>query len=755
MGTNFMRGIFELLLRLRANYLWPAMWNNAFNEDDSLNAQLADEYGIVMGTSHQEPMLRAQKEWDRRHMKTLGNWNFAKYPDALEDFWREGIGRNKNYESIITIGLRGENDTPMTFGGPQEAMSLLDKIVKAQRELLADEIGPDVTKVPQLWCPYKEVLDYYDAGFRVPDDVTILWTDDNWGNIRRLPTPEERKRSGGAGIYYHFDYHGGPRNYQWINTNPIAKIWEQMSLAKEYGADRIWIVNVGHLKGYELPIQYFMDLAWDTNGWTNENISEYARMWAEQQFGPEYAKETAEIISKYTEYNGRRKPELLSPTTYSLVDYREAENVVADFKSLDSNAQKIYDDLPKDEQNAFYELVLFPTKASEIVNELYFAAGKNALYAKHGRASTNDMAAEVRSLFRADTSLMGYFNHTLADGRWDHFMDQPVFGYTSWNQPQNNNLDAIHLVDVKVQDSASMGVAVEGSSESWPGSETEAVLPEFDSFNSQSYYIEIFNRGRSPFKYSAKADKPWIKISSPMGEVDKQTQVWISVDWNRLMKGTDSGTVNIMGSGREISVKVKMFNPEEPSRDLLQGFVEGDGFVSIEAEHYTKLSGGDTNQWIRVEDYGNTLSGMKTISTFGAPGATPGKDSPHLEYGMFLFDSGKVDVEGIFGASLNFMPARGVRYAVSFDDEAPQFVILIPENYRAQNGNADWEKSVEDNVRCSHTTHTFTKPGYHTLKIWMVDPGVVLEKIVVDLGGVKPSYLGPPESFHRHVANDE
>ncbi len=465
----FYEKVFELILRLKGNYLWPAMWNNAFNEDDSLNPKLADEYGIVMGTSHQEPMLRAQKEWDRRYSMTIGPWNFAKYPDTVTNFWREGIRRNRNYESIVTIGLRGPNDTPMAPGGPEANMALLGKIVDVQRNILKEEMNPDVTKVPQLWCPYKEVLDFYNAGFRVPEDVTILWTDDNWGNIRRLPTSEERKRNGGAGVYYHFDYHGGPRNYEWINTNPISKIWDQMSLAKDYGADRIWIVNVGHLKGYELPMQYFLDLAWDTPKWTNSNIDEYTRLWAEQQFGPTYAKEIADIISKYTQYNGRRKPELLTPTTYSLTNYHEAENVIADFKSITEKAEEIYNKLPADERDAFYELVLFPTKASEIVNELYVAAGKNALYAKQGRASTDEMADQVRSLFQSDTSLMGYFNRTFANGKWDHFMDQPVLGYTGWNQPNSNNLNAIHLNETSNPDAASMGVALEGSEESWPG----------------------------------------------------------------------------------------------------------------------------------------------------------------------------------------------------------------------------------------------------------------------------------------------
>jgi hypothetical protein len=271
-GHEFYSRVFELLLRLKANYLWPAMWNNAFNEDDPENPRLADELGIVMGTSHQEPMLRAQKEWDRRFKSTLGSWNYAKHPDTLSRFWREGIRRNKDFESIITIGLRGADDTPMAPGGVEANRKLLEQIIAGQRNIITEETGRDVTAVPQLWCLYKEVLEFYNAGMRAPDDVTLLWPDDNWGNVRRLPTVEERKRKGGAGIYYHFDYHGSPRSYQWVNTNQLAKIWDQMSLAKQYGADRIWIVNVGHLKGYELPIEYFMDLAWDTSRWTNSNI---------------------------------------------------------------------------------------------------------------------------------------------------------------------------------------------------------------------------------------------------------------------------------------------------------------------------------------------------------------------------------------------------------------------------------------------------------------------------------------------------
>ena len=222
---EFYEKVFELLLRLKANYLWPAMWNNAFNEDDPLNAKLADEYGIVMGTSHHEPMLRAQQEW-KRHGK--GPWDYSRNEDVLRAFWEEGVRRNKAYESIITLGMRGDGDMPMSR---ESNTALLERIVADQRKIIAAEVNPDVTKVPQDWALYKEVQEYYEKGMRVPDDVTLLWCDDNWGNIRRLPTAAERLRSGGAGVYYHFDYVGGPRNYKWIDTNPIPKIWEQMNLA--------------------------------------------------------------------------------------------------------------------------------------------------------------------------------------------------------------------------------------------------------------------------------------------------------------------------------------------------------------------------------------------------------------------------------------------------------------------------------------------------------------------------------------------
>jgi len=749
-NSQFYARIFEAILRMKGNYLWPAMWDNAFAEDDSENPRLADEYGIVMGTSHQEPMMRAQREWDWHQGRQLGNWNFAIHEEALTSFWEGAVRERGRFENIYTIGLRGENDTAMVQG-QAESIQLLQRIVDVQRRMLARLVNPDVSKVPQVWTLYKEVQGFYENGLRVPDDVTLLWAEDNWGNVRRLPTAEERRRPGGAGVYYHFDYHGGPRSYQWINTNPIAKVWEQMSLAKQYGADRIWIVNVGHFKGYEFPMEFFLNFAWDTTRWNNENLDEYTRLWAEREFGTAYASDAAEIVSMYSKFNGRRKPELLDANTYSLVNFNEYERVVEEYNTLVAKAQALHDRLPALKKDAFYDLALFPAKASAQVNELYLGAAKNALYAQQGRASTNDMAARTRELFKLDGDLMTFYNKVFAGGKWDHFMDQPHIGYTSWRDPPENNMNAIRLTQVEPVAGAKLGVAIEGGREAWPGTSGEARLPRFDALNQQRQYIDVFNRGRLAFDFAAVPSAPWIVLTESLGRVEKDKRLWVSIDWSRAPRGTASGEIRIAGAGEEVAVKVDAFTPANVTRTSLEGFAEGQGIVSIEAEHYTKKNDNGPRRWIRIEDFGHTLSGMRAEAPVDLPSAEPGENAPSLEYRMFLHTPGAVTANLTLAPTLNFVAGRGLRVAVSFDDEAPKLVNILPATYNAQNGNRDWEESVRNNSRTLTSTHTVIGAGYHTLKIWMVDPAVVLQRIVVHTAESKnpATYLGPPESFRR------
>jgi hypothetical protein len=389
-------------------------------------------------------------------------------------------------------------------------------------------------------------------------------------------------------------------------------------------------------------------------------------------------------------------------------------------------------------------LVEFPTKACEQVTEMYAAAGRNALYARQGRASANDAAADVQRLFKADADLMADYNHTLAGGKWDHFMDQVHIGYTMWQDPARNVMPRVQQISIPA--AAGLGVAVEGSGSAWPGATGDPLLPKFDAFNRQRRYIDIFNRGQASFDYTATASEPWIRLSAPKGAIDKDMRIWVNLDWTKVPQGTASGSIRIDGAGQSVTASVNSFNPTEVTRDSLDGFVEGDGSVSIEAEHFTRNSAGPV-RWEKIDNYGRTLSGMTILPATSASVEKPAPGSPCLEYKMYLFDTGSVKVTSVVGPSLNYVAGRGLRYAISFDDQPPEIATVTPENFNAQNGNRPWETAVEANCWMVQSTHTLATSGYHTLKFWMVDPGVVLEKLVVDLGGVKPSYLGPPESF--------
>jgi hypothetical protein len=727
--------VFELLLRLRANFLWPAMWGNAFADDDPLNPKLADEYGIVVSTSHHEPMMRAHDEW-RRYGK--GPWNYATNPDVLRAFWTEGIRRTAAHEKIVTLAMRGDGDEPMS----EEAnVALLQRIVADQRKILADELKRDVTTIPQVWALYKEVQEYYEKGMRVPDDVTLLWCDDNWGNIRRLPTAEERKRSGGAGIYYHFDYVGGPRSYKWLNTIPIPKIWQQMHLAWRYGADRIWVVNVGDLKPMEVPIQFFLDYAWDPEALPAHSLPDYLRAWAEREFGAPHARGIAEIVAAYTRFNGRRKPEMLEPQTYSLVDYREAETVVAEYRALAERAEALYAQVPKDARDAFYQLVLHPVKASATVTELYVTVGRNRVHAAQGRTSTNDLAERARELFRQDGALSREYNEALAGGKWRHMMDQTRIGYTYWNQPPRNAMPGVQ--EIQPSEDAEMGVAIEGSAGSWPGGGGgEPTLPTLDAHGQPSRYLEVFNRGLAPFEYRIETSSAWLRVEPASGTVERDRRVRVSADWSAAPKGAACASLVVSGpKGSEVTVEVPLRNfaaPEGPP-----GFVESDGYVSIEAEHYTRAVAPPGRSWLRIPGHGRTLSGMTTLPVT-APSLGSGPQGQWLEYGIHLSSKGDVRVDAHLAPTQKIRPGPGLRYAVSFDDEAPRVV-----DVHADGSLAAWEKSVADGVTVLRSKHVIAEPGFHVLRFWALDPALVLQKLVVDAGGLRPSYLGPPESVFR------
>ncbi len=733
---QFYEKVFELILRLKGNYIWPAMWWASFSSDDTINPILADEMGIVVGTTHHEPMMRAHAEWEPFRKKGIA-WDYNKSKPQLDEFWKEGIKRMDHHECIVTVGMRGDGDKAM---GDKTNIALLEHIIAYQRKIIEEVTGKPADQTPQLWALYKEVQDYYDQGMRIPDDVTLLLCDDNWGNIRKLPRLDARARPGGYGIYYHFDYVGGPRNYKWLNTNPLPRVWEQMHLAYEHGVDRIWLVNVGDLKPMELPISFFLDYAWNPGAWPKELLPDYTVDWATEQFGAEHAKEIAGMLRKYTKYNGRRKPELLSPETYSLDHFREFERVVDDYNQLARQAEALGKKLPDVYQDAYYELVLHPIIACANLNELYYAAAKNRQAAAQGRATVNNWADSVRTLFQKDSLITDYYHTKLAGGKWDHMMAQTHNGYTYWQQPEHNNMPEVK--EMKLPQQGQMGVAIQGVDGYWTGGQADSLLPEMNIFNKNSVYIDVFNHGQEPFSFEIETGQPWLKAEPSKGTIDNEQRVWLLADWDKVPTEYSQVAVRIkQDGGKEATVIAIVNSSEQPDLKPFKGFIESNGFVSMEAAHFTRNIATDNIRWEEIPGLGRTLSAMSPFPVT-AKVQTPGDNGPHLEYDMYLYDSGNVNVNFYLSPTLNFYNDDGLKLAVSMDDAQPTVI-----NMNNDDGPRTWARWVSNNINKQSVHFQLEQPGKHKLKVWMVDPAVALQKIVVETGKEKSTYLGEPESF--------
>ena len=425
---RFYQRVFELVLRLRGNMMWPAMWGWAFYADDAENEKTADEMGVVMSTSHHEPMARNHQEY-ARNRKGWGPWNYQKNKANLQKFFREGIERMKGTEQIVTIGMRGDGDEAMSAEADTKLMS---QIINDQRKIIADVTGKKPSETPQVWALYKEVLDYYDKGMKVPDDVTLLLCDDNWGNVRRVPNAQERKHKGGWGLYYHVDYVGAPRNSKMLNVTPVQNPWEQLTLAYENGIDRLWILNVGDLKPMEYPISQFMDMAWNPHKYSVNNITRHTRDWCAQQFGESQADEAARILNLICKYNGRCTPEMLDKSTYSL-ENGEWQEVVNQYLQLEADALRQYNSLPASYHDAYRQIILFPIELMSNLHQMYFAQAQNHALYKQNNPKANIWADECERLFKRDSLICDEYNHKMSGGKWNGMMTQKHIGYKSWN----------------------------------------------------------------------------------------------------------------------------------------------------------------------------------------------------------------------------------------------------------------------------------------------------------------------------------
>lgn len=637
-NSKFYEHVYELLLRLKANFLWPAMWASAFYADDPMNSVLADEMGIIIGTSHHEPMARNHQEWVRKR-KEYGAWDYASNREVIDRFFREGMERAASTEDLITIGMRGDGDAPM--GGEEgkdheyvarykENMRLMEKIFKNQRRIIREVTGKPVEKRPQVWAIYKEVQKYYDMGLRPPKDVIMLVCDDNWGNVRRLPDAEGRKHPGGWGMYYHVDYVGAPRNTKWLNVTPIQNLWEQMRLTYDYGMDKLWVLNVGDIKPMEYPITLFLDMAWNPRRYNADNLPEHTGRFCADQFGQEQAEEAARILNLYCKYSGRVTPEMLDRNTYNL-ETGEWKQVSDEFLKLEAEALRQYISLKSAYKDAYKQLILFPVQAMANLYEMYYAQAMNHKLYKENNPQANEWAERVERAFKRDAELCRDYNELMSGGKWKGIMTQKHIGYTSWN----------------------------------------------DDF-----------------------------------PADVQPEVFRVADAGRLTGGYT--------------------------------FTGENGVVSVEAEHFHRAVDAADAAWKVILHMGRTLSGVALMPY------TAAVDNASLSYRMQLpAEQEWVDVHVVVKSTLAFSNVQGHRYSVAFEGGAEEVVNFNgdlneePANIYTKFYPTVARRVVEKKIRMRLPE---TNSGLHMLVLKPLEPGIVFEKIVVDYGGYKESYLFMNES---------
>lgn len=638
---RFYARVFELLLRLRGNFLWPAMWGWSFYADDPENSKTADDMGIIMGTSHHEPMARNHQEWARNRDK-YGIWDYASNQEVIDRFFREGIERAADTEDLITIGMRGDGDAPM--GGEEGNdhnyvsrdeynMNLLRKIFKNQRRIIKDVTGEKPEKRQQVWAIYKEVQKYYDLGLRVPDDVTMLVCDDNWGNVRKLPNEEERKHPGGWGMYYHVDYVGAPRNTKWMNVTPPQNLCEQMRLTYDYGVDRLWILNVGDLKPMEYPITLFLNMAWNPTKFNAPEVTDHIRSFCAQQFGEKQADEAARIMNLQLKYAGRVTPEMLDRNTYNLTT-GEWKQVADDYARLEAEALRQYISLAPAQKDAYKQLILFPVQAMSNLYDMYYSQAMNHKLHAENNPLANEWADRVERCFSRDKELCDDYNKVMSDGKWNGMMTQKHIGYTSWN-------------------------------DDFPAD----ILPE-------------------------------------------------------------CRRVSDVSAGNYV-------------------FEESDGVVSMEAEHFFDKTDGKEAAWTVIPYMGRTLSGV-AMMPYDKP-----TDGGSLRYRMHLdAPADSVDVRVIVKSTLSFCNPAGHKFAVGFDG-ADERVINFNSNLNEEPENiysvfypTVARRVIENKVRLKLPQPS--ADGTYTLTLRPQEPGTVFEKIIIDCGGYKDTYLYMDESpCHR------
>lgn len=771
--------VFELLLRLKGNYLWPAMWSARFADDgpDLLNAELADEYGIIMGMSHHEPCLRQGEEYKylRGKNSVYGDaWNFRTNREGITKFWEDGLKRSGKFENVITVGMRGEADTAIMGKNAtlEDNIQLLRDVLKTQKKLIQERVNPDLTKVPRMIALYKEVEEFFYGnektkglmGAEELEDVILMLCDDNYGNLRTLPTEEMRKHAGGYGMYYHLDYHGWPVSYEWINSSYLPKIWEQMSMAYDFGVRELWMVNVGDIATQEFPLSFFLDMAYDFDRWGSRALNctqEYTRKWVRQQFGSveEETQDTiADILEQYTKIIHRRRPEALNPETYHPVQEKESSRIFEEEEQLLKKLQDVYETIEKtNPQNlsAFIALVYYPAFGTMNLVKMQILAGWNHYYANLGAVCANDYGDEVERCMEQDRKAVEMY-HQMDQGRWYGMGMSQHIGFTHWNEDECRNPVVMRVIPLKKR---SILVAADGTAQHAEGSpwlDNTMKLKDFLNPDCTRASVTLYSRSDLKAEYKVLKKPGWLSVEPMEGWLDGVSQKKVRLNLTLIKQRLPETNQDTIQDSLEIATpegKCEITVPVYTGnlQDKKNVFVDTMGYLSIEAAHYVNsVPGNYKDRQVKFENlqgYGKTNSAMKAFPSDAC--TVPGQDAPYLEYQFVLEESGTYEAEFYMQPSNPVTRENQLLYAVRINEEMTETVNAVEKDYQVGDQAEKWAEGVLSQIR-RQTVSIKCRAGFNTLRIYHVTPGFVLEKIVIYPMGEKPeeSYLGPAETYH-------
>ena len=771
--------VFELLLRLKGNYLWPAMWSARFADDgpDLLNAELADEYGIIMGMSHHEPCLRQGEEYKylRGKNSVYGDaWNFRTNREGITKFWEDGLKRSGKFENVITVGMRGEADTAIMGKNAtlEDNIQLLRDVLKTQKKLIQERVNPDLTKVPRMIALYKEVEEFFYGnektkglmGAEELEDVILMLCDDNYGNLRTLPTEEMRKHAGGYGMYYHLDYHGWPVSYEWINSSYLPKIWEQMSMAYDFGVRELWMVNVGDIATQEFPLSFFLDMAYDFDRWGSRALNctqEYTRKWVRQQFGSveEETQDTiADILEQYTKIIHRRRPEALNPETYHPVQEKESSRIFEEEEQLLKKLQDVYETIEKtNPQNlsAFIALVYYPAFGTMNLVKMQILAGWNHYYANLGAVCANDYGDEVERCMEQDRKAVEMY-HQMDQGRWYGIGMSQHIGFTHWNEDECRNPVVMRVIPLKKR---SILVAADGTAQHAEGSpwlDNTMKLKDFLNPDCTRASVTLYSRSDLKAEYKVLKKPGWLSVEPMEGWLDGVSQKKVRLNLTLIKQRLPETNQDTIQDSLEIATpegKCEITVPVYTGnlQDKKNVFVDTMGYLSIEAAHYVNsVPGNYKDRQVKFENlqgYGKTNSAMKAFPSDAC--TVPGQDAPYLEYQFVLEESGTYEAEFYMQPSNPVTRENQLLYAVRINEEMTETVNAVEKDYQVGDQAEKWAEGVLSQIR-RQTVSIKCRAGFNTLRVYHVTPGFVLEKIVIYPMGEKPeeSYLGPAETYH-------